>query len=149
MGKKVFGAILLAVALFMLIGFFKAGPKGGAAFILTFLIAVVLPAAGGIYLFRSAAAEGAGLAERKERLRRQTLEAELLRLAGRRGGRLTVAEAAAETAFDALTVEESLKKMAIDGLAEVKISESGVLVYSFYELEHQDEKAGARGVLDV
>ena len=39
--------------------------------------------------------------------------------------------------------------MAVRGLVEVQVSESGVLVYSFYDVQHLDEKADAKGVLDA
>jgi hypothetical protein len=39
--------------------------------------------------------------------------------------------------------------MADRGLAEVEVSESGVLVYSFYDVRHLGEKEAARGVLDA
>lgn len=148
--KRVFGSLLLAISLFMLLGFLSSKPDvGAAALAVAFLIAVVLPAAGGVYLWWSTFAEGSALVARKDRLRRQTLEAELLRLAERRGGKLVVVEAVAELAFDAGTVEEVLNDMAARGLAEVEVSESGVLVYAFYDVRHLGEKAAARGVLDA
>ena len=52
MAKRIFGTALLLVALFMLFGFFQARPDaGGATLAITFLIAVVLPAVAGVYLW--------------------------------------------------------------------------------------------------
>ncbi len=150
MGKRITGSALLLVALFMLAGFLKAEPAAGAAAIaVTLMIAVAAPAAAGAYLWWSSFAEDRALAGRRESLRRQTLEAELLKLAGRHGGKLTVVEAVAELAFDAATVEQALGAMAADGLAELEVSDAGVLVYAFYDLQHLDGKADARGVLDA
>ena len=153
MAQRILGSALLLVALFMLFGFFRARPGGGLILVITFLIAVVLPAAGGLYLWWSASAgrerAEADLRHRKDRLRRQTLEAELIKLAERRGGKLTVVEAVAELAFDSETVSEVLEQMAVRGLVEVQVSESGVLVYSFYDVQHLDEKDDAKGALDA
>lgn len=153
MGRKIFGTVLLLVALFMAFGFFRARPDAGATLVVTLLIAVVLPAAGGVYLWWSASADRAaalaGLRRHKALLLRQTLQAELLKLAERRGGKLTVVEAVGELAFDADTVGEALEAMAVEGLAEVEVSESGVIVYAFRDVIHLGEKAEAKGVLDA
>ena len=133
MGKRIFGTVLLLIALFMLIGFLKAKPDvGAAALFVTVLVAIVAPAAAGAYLWWTTFAE-----------------AELLRLAQSRGGKLTVVEAVAELAFDAATVEETLNAMAAAGVADVEVSDSGVLVYAFYDVQHLEEKATAKGVLDA
>lgn len=150
MVKRVFGTFLIVIALFMTVGFLKAKPDvGTVALAVTFFIAVVVPGAAGGYLWWTTFAEREALARRREDLRRQTLEAELLRLAERRGGKLMVVEAAGELAFGAAVIEETLNAMADRGLAEVEISESGVLVYAFYDVRHLGEKEGARGVLDA
>lgn len=153
MGQRILGTVLLLLALFMLVGFLRSGGVGGAARLVAFLIAVVAPAAGGLYLWWSASASrSAALAEQRRRrslLTRRTLEAELLKLAERRGGKLTVVEGVAELAYDAETVEETLKDMAAQGLAEIEIAESGMLVYAFRDVRALHEKADAKGVLDA
>ena len=99
MGKLLGGVGLLILALFMLLGFFRAQPSAGtAATIVTFLLAVVLPAAGGVALLYAHRQQGHSVAQRKERLRQQTLEAEMLKLAARKGGKLTVVEVIGEMA---------------------------------------------------
>ena len=134
----------------MTIGFLKSRPAvGGFALFVTFVIAVVLPAASGAYLWWTTFAERESFVRRREDLRRQTLEAELLKLAGRHGGKLVAVEAASELAFDAAVIEETLNAMADRGLAEVEISESGVLVYAFYDVRHLGEKEAAKGVFDA
>lgn len=150
MAKRIFGTLLLLTALFMTIGFFNAQPDAsGLALLATVTIAIVLPAAGGAYLWWTTFAERKGLIHRREHLRRQTLEAELLKLAERRGGKLVVVEAASELAVGSDLIEETLNAMADKGLADIEISESGVLVYSFYDVRHLGEKADAQGVLDA
>ncbi len=153
MGKRIVGIALLLLALFFLFGSLRVRPGGGLVMLITFLITVVAPAAGGIYLLWSTslrrAEEDATLQRRKDQLRRQTLDAELLKLAKRLGGKLTVVEAVSELAIDAVTIDEALQRMVATGMAEVEISESGVLVYAFYDIQHLGEKDTAKGVLDA
>ncbi len=42
--------------------------------------------------------------------------------------------------------EEILRDLAVRGHAEVRVSESGMIVYHFLEIERQDEKSRARPV---
>lgn len=153
MAQRLLGSALLLLSLFTLLGFIRVRPGGGLVLAVTFLLAVVLPAAAGAYLWWGAsagrAAAEADLRRHQDRLRRVTLEAELIKLAARRGGKLTVVEAVAELAFDSETIADVLEKMAVRGLVEVQVSESGVLVYSFYDVQHLDEKDGAKGPLDA
>lgn len=150
MGQRILGIALLVIAFLMFVGFLRAAPKAGLlASAVAFLMAVVLPAAVGVYILRAAGRGERELHDRREALRRKTVEAEIVKLAGRREGKLTAVEVVAALAVDRETAEELLQKLVREGLAEVEVSESGVLVYSFYELRHLDEKATAKGVLDV
>ncbi len=150
MGKLLGGVGLLILALFMLLGFFRAQPSAGtAATMVTFLLAVVLPAAGGVALLYAHRQQGHSIAQRKERLRQQTLEAEMLKLAARKGGKLTVVEVIGEMAVDTETAKRGLEALAAEGHADVQLTEAGVIVYAFYDVQHLPEKRDAKGVLDV
>ncbi len=70
----------------------------------------------------------------------------LLRLARRRGGSLTVLEAATDLRLTVDKTEEMLRELAARGHTEVRVSESGLLVYHFAEIEFASEKSGARPV---
>lgn len=70
----------------------------------------------------------------------------LLRLARSRGGSLTVLEAAADLRLTVDKTEDMLRELAARGHAEVRVSESGLLVYHFAEIEYASEKAEARPV---
>jgi hypothetical protein len=70
----------------------------------------------------------------------------LIRLARERGGSLTVLEAAADCRMPVDKAEEILRDLAVRGHAEVRVSESGMVVYHFLEIERQDEKGRARPV---
>jgi hypothetical protein len=150
MSRLVGAAGLGVVGLFMLVGFLNsdaalAAPATLAALALT----VGLPAAGAALLLRSHYAERDRLHGRKAALRRNTVDAELLRLAGERGGRLTAVEAATHLAMSPESAKEALDALTVRGQAELEITDAGVLVYSFYDVRHLGGKSSARGILDA
>lgn len=149
MGKLIGGGGLIALALFMLLGFFNAGPMSSTTAALTFLLAVVLPAASGGALIRSYFREKGSFVRQRERLRLQTYESEILLLAQRKGGKLTVVEVAAETGLDAPTADAALQSLAQQGVADIEVTDSGVLVYAFYDIQKLPEKDSSRNILDA
>lgn len=70
----------------------------------------------------------------------------LLRLARYRGGSLTVIEATTDLRLPIDKTEAILRELAARGHAEVRVSESGMIVYHFIELEFADEKHRAKQV---
>ena len=70
----------------------------------------------------------------------------ILRLAREKGGSLTVIEAATESKITVEKTEELLRELVLSGHAEMRISESGLVVYRFLEIERWDEKHWARPV---
>ena len=70
----------------------------------------------------------------------------LLKLAREKGGCLTVLEAATDTRITVEKSEEILRELAARGHVEVRVSESGLLVYHFPEIERWDEKHRAKPV---
>jgi hypothetical protein len=148
--KLLMSGLLMLLSLFMLGGFLSSDASLGApATIAALLIAVGLPAAGSVAL-ASAHLRGRGrLTRRREELRRQTTESEILRLAGQRGGRLTAVEVATDLAISPEAAKEALDSLALRELAELEITDSGLLVYAFHDVRHLGEKPHARGVLDA
>ncbi len=70
----------------------------------------------------------------------------ILRLAREKDGSLPVLETATETRLTVEKAEEILRQLAVGGHAEMRISESGLVVYHFPEIERWDEKRWARPV---
>ena len=150
MGRNIGGVALLLLALFMAVGYAQADIDASAVTtLLTLLITVALPAAGGIALLRGGLSAPGRIAGRKEELRRKTLESELLRLATTHQGKLTVVEVVSALALPAGEAKEVLDGMVTREMADVEISDSGMLVYSFHDVRHLGEKETARGVLDA
>ncbi len=148
MGRLVGGCCLIAVGLFVLLGFTQAEVDHGLATVVALLIGAGLPMAGGGWLIVQHVGAGRLRGKRREALRRETLEAEVLRLAGRHGGRLTAVEVAGELAVSPATADETLHALALRKVADLEITDSGVLVYVFHDVVHMSEKKHARRLLD-
>ena len=150
MGKLLGGGALLALAAFMLLGFFNLSqPLGFPVAVLTLLVAVGVPGAAGAALLLAHFREGARTTGHRERLRLETHQAELVRLAERRGGKLTVVEAVAEMALDSPTVEAALGVLVERGVADIEVTDSGLLVYTFPDVLRLPDKGSSRGILDA
>src|SRR6185295_8327730 len=95
-GRTWGGVALLSLAAFMLLGFLRSSASVGPAAIGALLITVVLPAVGGLLLIR-----GVGTADRARvaKLRQQTIDAEILKMAVAHAGKLTAVEVAAALAL--------------------------------------------------
>ena len=143
---RIAGWVLVALAVFMFIGYLGA-EVGGASAIFALLITVVLPAAGGVALITGRVGGRVHGARRAE-LRQQTIEAELLRLAGRHGGKLTIVEAVGELAITPEEAKQALDALSVRGLADFEVTDSGVVVYVFHDVQNLGDKADSRGLLE-
>lgn len=150
MGKLGGGIALLGVALFMLIGYLRADIEAsGLTTMLTLALTVGLPGFAGAALLKQHFGAKGQLDSRKDQLRRQTLESEVLRLAGTQGGKLTVIEVVSALALPAEGAKALLDSMVGRELADMEVTDSGVLVYSFHDIRHLKEKETSRGILDA
>lgn len=147
---RILGAAgLAAVTLFMLLGFLSSEVALGAPATLAALaLTVGLPAVGAGLLLRSHFGERARRGDRKQQLRAQTIESEILRLAVENGGQLTVLEVSTE-----LVLSPEASKAALDALmlrehADLEITDAGVLVYTFHDIRHLGGKKSAKGLLN-
>ncbi len=115
---------------------------GASAYVLALLFCTVLPIGVGLSILLG---RGRGeLALQAER----AWEGELLRLAERRGGSLTLAEVVAHADLSRKEAEQRLDRLCQQGIAEYRVSESGVMVYRFAGFLSAGEKRQAEGVLD-
>lgn len=141
---------LIAVALFMLLGFLVGeGTMLAPATLVALALTVVLPAVGAGLLVRSHVQERGRLSGRKAQLRQQTLEAEVLRLAGEKGGRLTAVEVATQFALPPEEAKSALDSLARREHAELEVTDAGLIVYNFHDVRHLKGKESARGILDA
>lgn len=141
---------LALVALLMFFGFLNADVERGAlSTIFAFALVVLLPAAGALLLARSHYAEKARLSARKNELRTQGTDSEILRLANERGGRLAAVEVSMALGTSPEVAKEWLDALALRGQAEVQITGDGVLVYSFHDVRYLGGKETAKDILDA
>ena len=131
----------------MAVGFAQAGTLSAASLI-ALLIGAGIPGAFGIALLAGRGFGRGKLNASKAALRRQTIEAEVLRLAGDRGGKLTVVEVVSNLALDHEEASRILDDFARRGIAEIQVTESGGLVYDFRDVRLLGEKDSARDVLE-
>lgn len=148
MNKATTGSVLIGLSLFMLMGMFRADVHGMAA-VMAFLLVIVLPAAGGSYLLYSHFSQRQQISANKAQLGLRTLESEILKLARRHGGRLTLVEVTSEFGIDKELAEQALDSLAQQKYADYQVTDSGLLVYTFSELQQLDEKSRARSIEDA
>jgi hypothetical protein len=149
MGRILGGSALLLLAGLMAFGFIGADVDASApATLVAVLVVVVLPAVAGIVLLMRPSGSARRHAQRREELRQQTVEAEVLRLAARRGAKLTVVEVATELAVGTDAAEAALNALAARDVAELEVTQSGVLVYAFRDISLLPEKPRSKGILD-
>ena len=146
-GRTIGGYALLALAALMFFGFMRSGAElVSFRTVLALLITVGLPAGFGYTLLRS---PGGKRSKRVEELRQQTIEAEVLRLAVQHDGRLTVVEVASALALPPESAKAVLDSLAEREIADLEITDKGVIVYAFHDAKHLGGKQSARGILDA
>ncbi|MEO7714284.1 MAG: hypothetical protein ABIV10_15330 [Gemmatimonadaceae bacterium] len=150
MGRAVGGVVLLLVSAFMLLGFIRSGASFAALnTVLALAISVALPAVGGLALLRSANRTERRGGTRIQQLRQATIESEILRLAMLQAGRLTAVEVASTLALTAEEAKATLDALVTREVADLDITDAGVLVYTFHDAKHAADKHTARGLLDA
>ena len=82
-------------------------------------------------------------------VRHRKQQNQIVRLARQKGGRLMVAETAADTGLMVQEAEEILRELADGGYAEVEVTDSGMMVYRFPEFLYSHEKHWARRLESV
>lgn len=147
MQPRVLGAgALVAVASFMLAGFLRSDVSiTSVPAVIAFLVTVVLPAVAGVLLFGNFK----GAQSRRRELQQQVVEAEILRLALQHDGRLTVLEVSAALALSPDAARQTLESLAERDVADLEITDRGMLVYAFRDAKRIQDKHAARGILDV
>jgi uncharacterized membrane protein len=132
--RKFAAITLFLVAAFMLLGFsLSEQERSIGVTVFTLLLTVGLPVAVAIGLLKGAPRDNS---ERMQQLRNQTIDAEILRLAIERQGRLTAVEIMSTLGLPEADVSPSLDRMMQREIADMDVSEEGVLVYTFHDAKH-------------
>jgi len=147
--RTVGGIILLFLAAFMLLGFvLSEQPLLAPATLVGLLVTVVVPAITGAVLLKPAMVPRGRLQHSRSEIRQRTLQSEVLRLAGEHQGRITIVEVVEEFAVTPEEAKEALDALALEGMADYAVTDSGMVVYDFRELRQLEDKSKARGILD-
>ncbi len=147
MGRKIAGVVLLIVAAVMLLGFARSSATlASPTALFALLLTVGLPAMGGVALLRGSF--GGRSNARMQQLRQQTIEAEILRLAMQKQGRLTAVEVTSALGLPGEEAKSSLDELVAREVADLEVTDDGVLVYTFHEARYVEGKHGVKGLLD-
>lgn len=146
MNRLIIAALYLLAGL-MLLGFFNSGLALTGPAVVALLLVVVLPAgfATRMLLKRPSAQ---ALQQRQQHLRMNTIESEILRIARVHQGKLTLVEIVSDLAISTDEAKAAADSLVHKEIADLEITDSGVLVYTFYDLRHLHEKSSARGLLE-
>lgn len=104
---------------------------------------------GGSGLIYGEVKENRRLGAQKQRLRQQTLESEILRMATETQGKITLLEVMRDLAIDQPLAEQTLDALLNKGILDLEITDSGVLVYTVYDLQKLEEKSTSKRIHDV
>lgn len=140
MGKLIAGGSLIFLGLFMLLGFLASTQEYNflvdGIMLLLFVFAPILT---GSFLVRSYFKAKQRAIEYYKKYTRAAREKEIIRLAQQKGGRVTIPEIVAETSMDAAEAEEIINDLIVKRFADMKMLDSGALVYEFFEMVHTNE----------
>lgn len=137
-GRKFWGTVLLAGALFILL----AALGESAPWWPSFLFAGIPLSLGGLLWWTALRREGEWQQESRKAKERKS-EKEILRCAQRHGGRVTAPQVAMETSLSLDEAKEYLDRMSDRGHVGISVSEGGALIYEFYELADEQEPSPA------
>ncbi len=108
-------------------------PFGGFWFL---LIPVTIFIAMGI--FRLLLSTGRRRERKGRELRKMPIQEQIIKLAYRKGGLLTVTDTVAETGLSFKKAEKVLNGMVDFSRVNMRVSDSGIMVYEFVEILHKD-----------
>jgi hypothetical protein len=84
------------------------------------------------------------------KVRKMSLQDQVIQLAFRKGGLLTVTDVVAETGLTFKKAEKALNEMVDFSRVNMRVSDSGIVVYEFVEIRNKDlDKAKTLGEMGV
>ncbi len=104
------------------------GEASAWTYVLATLFLGIIPSALGLWVCRHARRKG-------KRRSHESTERTILELARERSGKLTVADVAMNTSLSSSEAKEALDQLNLDRLADMDVSESGVVVYHFHGVD--------------
>jgi hypothetical protein len=141
MKKLIGGGVLIFVGGFMLLGFAVSLSKNPADMgdLIAALLFVVAPMGIGGALIRSHFKDKQKALQEKEDVVYKQREKQIIRLAQQKGGRLSIPEIAVDTSMSTEEAEKFMQELTAKGFVDMQVTDSGVIVYEFYEIAHKNE----------
>ncbi|CAN5444897.1 hypothetical protein BH09GEM1_BH09GEM1_07700 [soil metagenome] len=134
MGRKLGGIALLVIPALMLLGFAWSSAPVTPVALFAILLVVVLPAINGVASLRDSLRHNSDT--RLTQMHRETFDAEILRVAMERQGRLTVVELASTLRLATGESKAALDDLVQRQVADLEVSGEGGLIYTFHEARH-------------
>ena len=136
------GGLLVASGMFMLLGLaVSLAEEGMATFdigdMVGFLVMVAAPVTAGSLMIRSHFKHKQKALQAQQKALKRDREREILQLAQRKGGRLTITEIAADTSMLTDEAEKFMNELVSKGYVSMNVTDSGVIVYDFYDISHR------------
>ncbi len=141
MKKLIGGGVFTFGGAFMLLGFavnLSKNPADIGDFIGALLLVVAPIGIGGALIRSHFKDKQKALQEQKNVLYEQ-LERQIIRLAQKKGGRLSIPEIAVDTTMNTEEAEKFMQELTAKGFVDMQVTDSGVIVYEFYEIAHKNE----------
>ena len=145
-GRKLGAIALLVLPALLLLGFVWSGATVTPVALFGLLLVAVLPAINGVASLRETLQRESDT--RMEKLRRETIDAEIFRVAMVRQGRLTADEVSAALGLDTGESRTALDDLVQRRFADIELSKEGVLKYAFHEAPYSrsDTQSQARQI---
>ena len=138
---------LYLLAVFLFVGFLGSDAEFTTATAVALLIGVGLPTFAATRMLLKGGRER-GRLEKQTELRARTVEAEVLRIAKAHDGKLTIVEIVSELAISQEEAQATVDSLVRQQIADIEITESGVLVYAFRDIKYLREKPSSRNILE-
>lgn len=151
MNKLLGGISLLGLAGFMLLGFSKADLSDQSTTVrgMTFGIGIGIPTAVGIGSLCSHQQDRKRISTYRANAQLRTLQSEILKLAKANQGKLTEIEVISELGLNPGVVNDVLTSLCHQDLATIEMTDSGLVVYAFPDIQQLPDKYTSRGLLDA
>jgi hypothetical protein len=142
MKKLVIGGVFIFFGAFMLLGFAVNLSEKSFAIdigdIVAFILLSAAPIVAGSIIVRSHFTGKRKRLEAEQKMLHEQREREIIRLAQQKRGRLTIPEIAVATSMTTEEADEMMREMTAKGYVDMQVTDSGVIVYEFYEIAHRE-----------
>lgn len=150
MRKLISGAALISLSLFMALGFAKADLKVDPSVkISTFALAVMLPFGSGVGLLYGHQRDRHQRLQSRQSQVLNTHTSTILQFAQQHNGKLTIVEVVAGLGLTPEQGQRAIDRLMKAQLAELEVTDSGTLVYTFPDIQALPEKANSQSLLEL